>query len=190
MIQVRNNVFETNSSSTHSICIPKKTNMTAQFIDFRIGEYGWENRRVDDTASYLYTAILYLYGEDNDVLEEKLDIIKTILNEHGIGYSFEKPEWRYYNYDGSRYLDNGYIDHGSETYEFVNAVLDDEDMLLRYLFDGVIYTGNDNQESQPYGCNISDAYYWEYDSADDWKGKEVPNPYHDEENFDYFYKGN
>ena len=43
MIQIRNGVFETNSSSTHSICIPKKTSIKRDSIYFGIGEYGWEN---------------------------------------------------------------------------------------------------------------------------------------------------
>lgn len=186
MIQVRNGVFETNSSSTHSICIPKKTNRIDTYVEFGIGEYGWENRRVDDTPSYLYTAILCAY--DYDVAMEKIETLKSILNSHSIGYSFEKPKWRFYSDDGSRYLDNGYIDHSYDTHEFVEAVLNDEDMLLRYLFDGTVFTGNDNQDCIPDGCGICRSHYWVYDN--DWNGKEVANPYHDPENFDYFYKGN
>ena len=186
MIQVRNGVFETNSSSTHSICIPKKTNKTDTYVEFGIGEYGWENRRVNDTPSYLYTAILSAYEYDETM--EKLEKLKSILNDRSIGYSFEKPVWCYYHDDGSRYLDNGYIDHSCETYDFVEAVLNDDEMLLRYLFDGVVYTGNDNQDCVPDGCNIADEYMWGYDENDKWV--ETPNPYHDYENFDYFYKGN
>lgn len=185
MLQIRHNVFETNSSSTHSICIPKKAKHVDRFIDFRLGEYGWENRRVDDTASYLYTAILDGYPYDKAM--EKLNMLKDILNSHSIGYSFEKPKWEFSRYDGIRYLsyDSGYIDHPREISELVDALLDDEDMLLRYLSDGVVYTGNDNQDQDPSGCDIADPYIWDY-----YEDKHIPNPYHDEENYDYFYKGN
>ena len=186
MIQVRNGVFETNSSSTHSICIPKKTDVKIDSVYFGIGEYGWENREVLDTPSYLYTAILGGYKEDVAML--KINRIKSILDAHSIKYDFEEPKWRYSHYDGAKYLDEGYIDHVYETHEFIEAVLNDENMLLRYLFNGVIYTGNDNQDRIPDGCNIADEYMWGYDENDEWV--EEPNPYHDSENFDYFYKGN
>lgn len=187
MIQIRSGVFETNSSSTHSICIPKKTNKIDTFVEFRFGEYGWENRRVDDTPSYLYTAIMNAYY-DEDTRDSKIEKLKSILNDHSIGYSFEKPKWD--DSYGYKYLDSGYVDHAEETRGFIDAILNDEDMLFRYLFDGVVYTGNDNQDADPSGCDIYDAYYWKYENDDDYKVKKIPNPYHDEENYDYFYKGN
>lgn len=188
MIQIRQGVFETNSSSTHSICIPKKTKSTVNQVYFGIGEYGWENDTVHDTASYLYTAILCGYKYEEAM--KKLNKLTEILNRYDIAYTFEKPKWEISNYDGSKYLGYGYLDHAWDTHELVEALLDDEDMLLRYLSAGVVYTGNDNQECHPSGCNVADEYMWVYDNDDDWCGKEVPNPYHDEENFDYFYKGN
>lgn len=184
MIQIRSNVFETNSSSTHSICIPKKTNKVNQHIDFAIGEYGWENRTVTNTASYLYTAILDGFSYDDAM--ERIEKLTSILDSHNISYDFEKPKWMEFE-NGSKYLDwnSGCIDHACETREFVDAVLNDEDMLLRYLADGIIYTGNDNQDDVLDGCDIALDTYYDYGS-----NKEVPNPYHDEENYDYFYKGN
>lgn len=178
MKQIRNNAFETNSSSTHSICISKKPiSAEGSFIHFYIGEYGWENDCVD-TADYLYTAILCM--EDSEDLLEKL---KEILDYHRITYEFEEPDC-----DEDGWLRNGYIDHSDETREFVNSVLANEDMLMRCLFgDSCVYTGNDNQDSCPAGCNIAYETTWEYEN-----GKYVtkPNPYHDPENYDYFFKGN
>lgn len=40
MKTIRSNVFETNSSSTHSIAIPKNCSET-NYISFHIGEFGW-----------------------------------------------------------------------------------------------------------------------------------------------------
>jgi hypothetical protein len=175
--QIRNSVFETNSSSTHSICISKNPAVIRNFINFKIGEFGWENDCVD-TTDYLYTAILCMYDS-----EELLERLKNILNDHSIEYEFEEPE-----YSDSGYLNYGYIDHSFETREFIDAVLSDEDLLMRCLFgDSCVYTGNDNQDADPDGCDIADETIWEYENG---KYVEKPNPYHDPENYDYFYKGN
>ncbi len=179
MKQTRRNVFETNSSSTHSICISKAPVTAGKCIYFGIGEFGWENDCVG-TAAYLYTAILCM-----DDSEELLNKLKDMLGRHGIEYDFEEPEYDE-EYD---YLNNGYIDHSYDTREFIDAVLADDDMLMRCLFgpDSCVYTGNDNQDERPSGCNIAEEFIWEYENG---KWVEKPNPYHDKEKFDYFYKGN
>lgn len=210
MIQIRSNVFETNSSSTHSICIPKNTKTTVNHVNFTLGDFGWENNTVYNTASYLYTAILSGYNYDEAM--ERLDRLTDILNRHNITYKFEKPKWEYDKYDGTRYLslNSGYIDHPWETHELVEALLDDEDMLLRYLSEGVVYTGNDNEDNDG-RCTVAFEYRYvredgakfpkggSYDDmmnylrSEDWVYKKVgnwENPYYDPENFDYFYKGN
>ena len=46
--QIRRGVFETNSSSTHAICIAKGDYNLSKHIDFTIGEFGWENNEYDD----------------------------------------------------------------------------------------------------------------------------------------------
>ena len=132
MFQIRNGVFETNSSSTHSICISKEpvTYHTYPLI-FHVGEYGWENACVYDTASYLYTAILD-GNEYNDAMA-KLEALKDILDAYGIEYEFDEPIWHSYG-NGDQYLAEGYVDHACEAHDFVEAVLNDEDMLMRYLF--------------------------------------------------------
>lgn len=187
MIQVRNGTFETNSSSTHSICISKKpVDVDGGYIDFYLGEYGWEYASTN-AANYLYTAIMSVY--DAEMAQDKLDIIKDILDKHGIKYTFEPPV-----YDKSGYLENGYIDHDYETCNFINAVLNDEDLLLRCLFgDSVVYTGNDN--GWDFGSRRCDAANeWRYvKEGDDWKREKVGNwgnPYYDPDHYDYFYKGN
>lgn len=179
MKQIRRNVFETNSSSTHSICISKTPVAPHDYIYFRIGEYGWENDCVS-TAAYLYTAILCM--RDSEQLLSKL---KNILDRHGIEYDFEEPDYD----EECDYLNNGYIDHSYDTRDFIDAVLADDDMLIRCLFGpgSCVYTGNDNQDDRPSGCNIAEEFIWEYENG---KYVKKPNPYHDKEKFDYFYKGN
>jgi hypothetical protein len=179
MIQVRKGVFETNSSSTHSIAISKKPVVAGKYISFGIGEFGWENGCAD-TADYLYTAIL----EQNNSTE-LLNKLKEILDKYLIEYKFEEPRYETSSNGEYKWLECGYIDHSDELGEFLDAVLNDDDLLIRYLFgDSTVYTGNDNQDSDPSGCDIAEEYYWDYDC------NMHPNPYHDPVNYDYFYKGN
>lgn len=152
-IQVRRGTFETNSSSTHAICITKSEYRHNSFshIDFEIGEFGWENDEYDslyNKASYLITAILSF---DKDEADENLQKLKDILDSNNIEYTFPELKVDSWEYEGKKryYYDiNGYIDHSGETKEFVEAVLSDSDRLFRFLFgDSFIITGNDNDDS-------------------------------------------
>ncbi len=145
-------------------------------IAFYLGEYGWEHETVD-TSDYLYTAIMC---QNNS--EELLDKLKSILDKHEIDYTFQPIE------KASRWWG---IDHSEETIDFVNAVLEDEDLLLRCLFsdDSVVYTGNDNQDARYDTCDQAEVNIEYYDKkCDKWVSK--PNPYHKEDEYDYFIKGN
>ena len=172
-VTTRNNVFETNSSSTHSIAISKKTPTEfPKSITFSKGEYGWEFEEYS-VPDYLYTAITESPHES-----EYLEKLKQTLDRHGIEYSFDTNEsWC-----------SG-IDHSCELCDFLEAVFSDEDLLLRCLFgDSTVYTGNDNSgytEDDADGCMIAREEYYDSD-----KNEYVENPYHDEQNYDYFYKGN
>ena len=46
--QIRRGTFETNSSSTHAICIAKDDYELKDHIDFHTGEYGWECKEYGD----------------------------------------------------------------------------------------------------------------------------------------------
>lgn len=150
--QVRRGVFETNSSSTHAICITKSEYRPNSFthIDFETGEFGWENDEYDSLyskASYLITAIL---GFDKDKADENLQKLKNILDNNNIEYTLPKLKVDSWEFGGETryYYDiDGYIDHSGETEDFVNDVLSDSDKLFRYLFgNSVIITGNDNSD--------------------------------------------
>lgn len=141
MIQIRSGVFETNSSSTHSIAIPRNSG-TPSRIHFYVGEFGWGFEEVD-AADYFYTA-LYETSETMVEFEEKLEKLKAILKSHNIEASFEDANCNERNgwlsYDG-------YIDHGYELKSFVDELLNNEDKLLRFLGGGLVFTGNDNCDS-------------------------------------------
>lgn len=163
--QIRKNVFETNSSSTHAICISKENKYEKEdYVSFRTGEFGWEfavYKDTDDKASYLITAILY---RNKDYADEKLKRLKELLDENDIEYDFPELEEKSWEYNGEIhycYKINGYIDHVDETEEFVNAVLSDGKSLMKYLFgDSFIVTGNDNSP-EPY-----DDYFFNYEGEE------------------------
>lgn len=194
MKQIRTGVFETNSSSVHSICISKSNDLEKHAeVYFGLGDYGWAEKTLNtyaERAAYLWTAILDCYGYGNSVpkVEEYKQKITEMLNSEGIQCNFAKYKIKKSDYDNQKYCEhNGYIDHGDGTANFVNAVLKDKDKLFRYLFspDSVVYTGNDNVEEfnyQTYGVASKMAYDDEYNR--------VLNIYHDEEKYEYFYKGN
>lgn len=58
MIQIRKGVFETNSSSTHSICISKEKvnakDVAGKKVHFGLGDYGWEFTCVNDCGPDYY----------------------------------------------------------------------------------------------------------------------------------------
>ena len=60
-----------------------------------------------------------------------------------------------------------------------------KDLLIRYLFgDSCIYTGNDNSDDEDNMCYCAEATIW----GDNYET--IPNPNHDAEHYDYFFKGN
>ena len=149
--QIRRCVFETNSSSTHAICIAKDGYELQDHIDFHTGEYGWECEEygdLDNKASYLITAILSM---EKEYADEKLMQLKSILDDNNITYTIPEPNIKQYKYDGKthRYYDIGYdyIDHVKELKSWLDDLLLDSDKLFRYLFgDSIIITGNDNDD--------------------------------------------
>lgn len=193
MKQIRRNVFETNSSSTHSIAIPKKCEAPSR-ISFYTGDFGWSFDEVDAT-NYFYTAIYETSNSEIEVLE-KIRKLKNILESHNIEYNFTNPRshtWRS-DYDNKEYLslDDGYIDHGYELKDFVDELLNDEDKLLRFLGGGLVFTGNDNSNTEE-RCFIerNEEYLDDYDWGTKQRFK-VKNPYYmsDHEDYDWYYKGN
>lgn len=160
MITVRKNTFETNSSSTHSIVIPKKVKYTMNHINFYVGEYGWATGYAD-SASYFYTAILEL--EKYGYREGLLDKLKLILDRNGITYNFRPPV-------GGEFY---YIDHVEDLCGFVDKCLEDDDYLIRFLSAGDVYTGNDNN-------------MYEEENPDRLLAYNKPDP----DNYEYYYKSN
>lgn len=152
--QIRRKTFETNSSSTHSICIvadAERENLP-ESVEFTFGEFGWEECIYYETeakASYLYTALVSLSDPTTDELEEYKSFIENTLDNVGVSCEFAHAAVDTWEHDGkiyTHYSVPGYIDHVYGTRDFINDVLSDESKLLNFLFsrDSFIITGNDN----------------------------------------------
>lgn len=156
MRQERRCVFETNSSSTHSICITKNRNSELAYptsLRFRCDEYGWGFERLntpEDKASYLYSSFLSVY-EKKDAEKAKSEIWQMLGS---VGVECEFDEAVYHNYDSGTYCVNASVDHaGADDHaKFVNSVIRNKGRLLRYLFSeqSFVLIGNDN------GCDEID----------------------------------
>lgn len=138
--QVRQGVYETNSSSTHSICISQNAELTIpKSIHFEFGEFGWECDTlgsISEKASYLYTGLTA-----NDRREDFSKIV-SILELKGLEVTFKETKT-------DTYHNEGYVDHSDKLYDFLGGVCSDEDELMQFLFSPLsfIITGNDNDDT-------------------------------------------
>lgn len=184
--QIRWGVFETNSSSTHAICISTNHDTNKLKLpdcaSFARGEFGWECRKLKsvwEKASYLYEAVLGTYCDDD--AKEKLNHIEKILNKYNIKCDFEPTS--------SEYWDGGYIDHVGEDdmLEWLECMLSDDDTLLTYLFgDAFVITGNDNSDE------FRDVMYKSLGKVDTDYGTwtEYGDLKKEYNGYDIYYKGN
>lgn len=148
MQKIRQNVFETNSSSTHSISISDVNSedlmeiVTLGFeeiINLKGGEFGWEIASYNDfytKANYLAVLIILYsdeYGQYKEMFEE---VIKTQTGCKNIVY-FLSDDWN------SEY--QSYIDHGSE-HGIIEEACESSETLRQFLFNkkSTLYTDNDN----------------------------------------------
>lgn len=214
MIQVRNGVFETNSSSVHSICISREQPKRAKkVIVLGFDSYGWSEDCVS-SKNYLWTAILlnksyhYDWKNDNDPnnglylpIPEIEAHIKSVLAKYGVEsvvfqYPQLKPEGKNKSkWDWGKYIEEPSIDHYGETAEFVDMCLENDDLLARTILnsDSVVRTGNDNSCEEDSPCYSAEPviYTSKYDDNGDYVGSEKSmNPNYHPESYDYFMKGN
>ena len=159
MIYIREGVFETNSSSTHSIVIVRENTTPNNEVDFRIGEFGWTRDLLttpNEKASYFYTSACDCLNKD------VADDITALLTPYGIKCTFSKKA--IFESSGDyKWLYNGYVDHSENSREFVEALFNDTSKLIDFLFNGESYveTGNDNDD-YPVGETKPHCEYIEY----------------------------
>jgi len=173
MIQIRKGVFETNSSSTHSVSISRKNNKYYDpsnlnvFIDeydnkvhVKFGEFGWEIESYNlpyEKLQYIVTMLVETEGNSitcvDDLFETdgfKLinDAVANYCNCDGIWID-EDMRLNSYTWNGKThyYIDhNGYIDHQScEDYKTVQDFLDDYCVdITQFIFDNGVVVHTDN----------------------------------------------
>ena len=189
-VSIRSNVFETNSSSVHTLAIVKnailKLPTPGSTLEVNCnGEFGWENEvytDVDSKLSYLWKALEDSVYDSNvtideqvEALKDKVAKLKSYLTEIGVNLVIEydtikkvesscTPGYFYVQcLNADEKASTGYIDHGCEAKAFVEYVLSSSDNLFRFLFDerSYIITGNDNDDYYCDAPNNESADFFE-----------------------------
>ena len=161
---IRNGIWETNSSSMHTVTVRGKYNKPSFFysgdtISVWLGEYGWSGYPLDDfieKLKYALSMVLHTEYPEFNHWKEEFVVDQDILEELN-GYKLLVNAIREYNKDFKRiiikrkdgaYYPYGYIDHQScEDYHSLQEFLDDWNVdAERFLFDEnvVVYIDNDN----------------------------------------------
>lgn len=178
MKQIRNGVFETNSSSIHSIAIPKSVDRNISYASFGFDDFGWSFEEVDH-LDYLHTAIYVVYA---DSAKEKIEKLVDVLKRNDIEFYFSKPKYDEYGFD------SGYIDHGYELKSFLETLFNDEDLLIRYINGGRVFTGNDNSDYKEMAFVSRDEPTYEEIDWNTRKCTTYDNPYYMGDEYQWFYK--
>lgn len=159
--QVRKSIFETNSSSTHSIVVGNNGediySGLPERLEFHGDEFGWEHRLHTDTqtkADYLFTSLLYMDEEGTPY--EYMERIKEILAKWNIEATFDEIEEKRYDSGYVCYEVKDkfcYVDHGDGNKDLVKELCEDEAKLMNYLFSNGSYveTSNDNDYCEKLG---------------------------------------
>lgn len=188
MRTVRYNTFETNSSSTHSLAVPKKVEHIPSDVRFHFGDFGWELEDDIDPADYLYTGIV---TGGSEIRNKYLPKLKEVMKRNNIKAKYADYELSSYKYDDKieYYVDSnyGYVDHGYELEQFLEWLFEDDDRVLRFISYGLVFTGNDNNDESYFFINRNKKVLrnWRTD-------KNRTNPYYMKncDDYDWFYKGN
>jgi hypothetical protein len=156
--QIRKSVFETNSSSTHSIYISNKECVLDRLpVDDGVcriysGEFGWEFRDYYGAASkasycmtYIFQMAQYydteekIYKYNMEFSKHLLDMLTEVIMENTKAKSVEyvKEEDNYYPY--------GYIDHQSSG--VCGRAFENKEALKNFIFNpkSYLHTSNDNE---------------------------------------------
>ena len=138
-ISIRKGVFETNSSSTHSISISSEGSPTDSIHvnadgEIRVyGEFGWEEDDHYESSEKLAYAVIYASRQ-----EDKMQMLKEAVAEH-----LNIPEVTFRG-DGVKGDDFGYTDH--QSFGEVAEAFSSKETLINFIFNpnSFFTTGNDN----------------------------------------------
>ena len=162
MRQIRRNVFETNSSSTHSISFSSRDEALEEsvlkvandgYIHIGFGEFGWEIETYSSQGSklsYLLTMIACVNGLTPSWYEKDFGYLRTEITELDDFKTLNDEIIEYTRCEYGLYIDEsyGYIDHQSfEDYRSLKDFLNDWGVknCIEFIFGNVIvHTDNDN----------------------------------------------
>lgn len=142
MLKQRNNVFETNSSSTHSITVDNTHNwdykLPIKVAPAWYGEFGWEWETwysIEEKLAYMIRCLI-AYDYTEETLNDKIKPIQERL--HNLGIDFEIPTYEEW--------EDGYVDHEDWYQEDMQDIYDNDEILLDFLLSSKSYIegGNDN----------------------------------------------
>jgi hypothetical protein len=153
-VQIRNAVFETNSSSSHSVTVSReeladdfgisKATLRSGVIRAEIaGHYGWAWKRYYSPGAKIAYLATQLAGHHADGMEG-VDVTKFMRRDAGVASLIDLVQRR----TGCRVeiigADDASIDHDSVGVG--TELFDDEDVLMRFIFGpgSFVQTGNDN----------------------------------------------
>ena len=136
---VRRDLFETNSSSVHTLCVSKTVNPDKpDKVVFARGRFGWGPEVFNDMSdrlSYLYENLLGI--ADESTRNSYIDMLKKYLDSIHVEYAFE--------HDADRYCG---IDHPEDSEGVIQSLFDGDDQTLldRFMFgkDSCVICDNDN----------------------------------------------
>ena len=150
MKKIRNAVFETNSSSTHSISVSELNsdelmdNVMFMNGDDNVvvepGEFGWEQEVYNDSATKASYMLTYVKNYCGDKEEEFESMLKDVIKEQ-IGCDDV-----IFNESGDQYYKYGYIDHQSSGNNAYHFVFENKETLRQFIFnkESILETDNDN----------------------------------------------
>lgn len=171
--QIRRGVFETNSSSTHSVSVSHNNNQYYEptilnaFIDecdnkvhVKFGEFGWEIKNYSLPYNKLQYIVTMLAETEGGMISDIDDFFETdgfkLINDAVADYCHcdgiwidEDMQLDNYEWNGKTYYyieHNGYIDHQShEAYQSVQDFLDDYGLdVTQFIFDDGVIVHTDN----------------------------------------------
>ncbi len=151
--QIRKSVFETNSSSSHSLTMGTGDLAAVPFspsvlrrgeVALQVGEYGWEYRRYYTPIEKLNYLLTQVTGGKDIPTGEPEDNVRTLCESHERVAMLCRVVKEHTGCDVVVNPGSGYIDHDSEGVGM--ELFNNEDTLRRFIFDQTAYveTSNNN----------------------------------------------
>lgn len=152
MLNIRSNVFETNSSSSHSISINKDSSGIYETIEpddngivvLNGGQFGWEYEACNDAltkANYLAVKAMHDLSIGKILGNKNIKMLKEAIIEHvgakGVNLNLDVKDY------------SSYIDH--QSVDVADHIFADKESVKKFIFDkgSYLFTGNDNNDAPP-----------------------------------------